>query len=647
MHAFLNQLTAVVRKFVTLLLAILLVVLAVPAATLADVKADSDDLKTLGKWIIDLQYKNPYLLSDGAIKIHHDPGGYNQNGIPYFRVVPYFTNLALVGLLESLQHGDVFDAIEKWIHWYLNHLKRVDLPYGDGYGYIVYDFWYRADGTEETTCLVPPDPTVPTDPKLCDYDDASDSTAATFLGLVWSYYEERVSTKKLTPEFLTFLINHKEDFENIARVILGLQDSKDNLTWAKAKFPVKYLMDNSEVYWGFQSMANLEKRVFRDNRAAKVYEGKAKAVRDSINTRLFDKETGLYHVAMFEDGSVQPADFTQWYPGTVALAWPHLFGVANPASAVSRDQMSALNKHWPIWPFEFADSGGFPWASIGFAALVTGDWGRAGDHFRLVKNKKFAQFPWPFTVDDAGWLLRTLSYGSRLLGVNRSGLSVVSQLTGKVVGIGNFNLNRFEDPSAMAVRPSDQTIFIWNNSPSGAYPPGLLSMDTTSGLVTEIGPSLFPIGELQALAFAPDGRLFGLSDRLYEIDTSTGETTLIGPLGSDHPGVVGADFRSNGILYGLTAFNELVTINTITGEASFVSPPQKAVRSKQVGGSIAFDPQTDMLIGTGFDGFGESILFDIDPGNGVVSNIRLLLEGGGAPEGLGFLPARPVPGILK
>jgi len=155
-------------------------------------------------------------------------------------------------------------------------------------------------------------------------------------------------------------------------------------------------------------MAKLEKKVFRDKKAAHFYERAAKRVKKGIQKWLFNKGTRLYRIAKFENGSFQEADLNQWYPGTVAIAWPHLFGIINPHSGRARSQMSAINDNWD-WSVSFADPGGFPWTSIGYAALLTRDCERVLEHADLVKSLKFPDFDYPFTVGDAGWLLRTLS----------------------------------------------------------------------------------------------------------------------------------------------------------------------------------------------------------------------------------------------
>ena len=255
------------------------------------------------------------------------------------------------------------------------------------------------DGSGETTC---PDPALP-----CDYDDASDSYAATLLEVAWTYYEEGGSAGFLTGP------GKKAAFETVASVILALQQA-DGLTWAKDSYRVKYVMDNSETYRGLRCMEQLEELVFNDPAAAQLYGDAADAVQAGIEAGLFNGATGLYRVAKFENGAVQEANLNQWYPGTVAIVWPHLCGVIEGSSARARAQMDALNGSWdgtpnPDWTSHFLGPGGFPWPSIGQAAILAGDLYRGRKHTRFVLKQKLPAFGWPITVIDAGWLLRNLA----------------------------------------------------------------------------------------------------------------------------------------------------------------------------------------------------------------------------------------------
>ena len=371
----------------------------------ADRPGDPAAIQTVADWIIGLQYNAEKLPSYGAVKIHHGPGYIDPQGY-YFRVLPYSANLGLVGLLQAPVE-DKLEIAERWIDWYLGHLDMNSQPPGR-----VYDHWYRADGTDETTAPSGCDNHDPSRPN-CDWDDATDSYAATFLGLVETYYQEGGSDAFLQRPGV------EKQLEAIAGVILALQQA-DGLTWAKADYRVKFLMDNSEVYWGLKAMARLKSEVFGDRRGARTYEKAARKLRQGMQKYLFDRKSRRYHVARFEDGSVQPADLDQWYPGSVALAWPHLFGVTSPRSSRPRIQMRLLNASWdgspnPDWSTNLVDLSGFPWTSIGYAALLVGDQERTRRHARLVQQLKFPSaadpvgFAWPFAVDDGGWLLRTLS----------------------------------------------------------------------------------------------------------------------------------------------------------------------------------------------------------------------------------------------
>lgn len=362
--------------------------------------AASADVETVANWIKSLQYTNTsYTDSLGAIKIHHSPGFIGSDGNYYFRVVPYNSNLAVLGLLQTSVDGKL-GVVKSWMEWYLSHVDLNSSPPG-----LVYDHWYLADGTGESTC--PPG----IDLNLCEHDDASDSYAATFLGVARAYYEEGGDTAFMNTA------GNKEKFETIAGVILGLQDV-DGLTWAKDNFHIKYLMDNSEVYWGLNAMALLEEMVFGDTVAAQIYINAAELVLDGIDTELFNQGTGLYRVAKLENGTFEEANLNNWYPGTVAIVWPLLF--IDASSARAQTQMSALNNSWdgllnPDWATNITDPNGFTWDSIGYAALLTGYQELSLNHVEFVKNLKFPTaenpvgFDWPFSVNDAGWLLSTLS----------------------------------------------------------------------------------------------------------------------------------------------------------------------------------------------------------------------------------------------
>jgi WD40 repeat protein len=227
------------------------------------------------------------------------------------------------------------------------------------------------------------------------------------------------------------------------------------------------------------------------------------------------------------------------------------------------------------------------------------------------------------------------------------GLSLINSQTGAVSFVGRLdpNTKRYTTPVAMAVRPSDGELFVWNNSGDGidanAATGVLLTVDPGTGQGTPVNSSTPPQGDIGALAFSPGGSLYGLADRfesdgegggqlvsdLVSVNPATGVKTLIGALGSGLR-VAGADFSCGGVLYGVEinpfGTERLVTIDVATGTATVV-----ATLSQDIGviGSIVFHFGT--LIGSA-----DGKLFDINTATGAVSNVRSIV-GGSSPQGLG------------
>ena len=116
--------------------------------------------------------------------------------------------------------------------------------------------------------------------------------------------------------------------------------------------------------------------------------------------------------------------------------------------------------------------------------------------------------------------------------------SIIGALDPAREGNGQFQDNRYATPISLAINPLDNEIWVRNNSmsvnPSGLQRTGdLLTVDITTGagtLVTTDSPVV-------AIAFAPDGTLYGVTDARFlpvvTIDLTTGATTSTGLLFRD------------------------------------------------------------------------------------------------------------------
>ena len=397
-------------------------VLSLLVVVRADALVNQADIQTVADWIDTLQYDDPAKLSHGGIRFH-DNAAHIADGVQYFQVEPYFANLGVVGLLNA-PVADRLEIAEEWMGWYLSHLDTSGVDTS-----IVYRHWYLADGTGETTA---PDSCDFPGKALCNYDDASDSYAATFLDVAWTYVETGGDV-----DFFS-AAGYKEKLEGIAAVILRLQQA-DGLTWAKSAWQFKYTMDNSEVYSGLISMSRLQDQVFGDETASQTYADAAEEVRLGIENELYNSGTQLYRVAKNPDDTFTEADAvaTVWYVDATAQARPHLFGVSAVNSATTQTVMGTVNAGWdgtpsPDWTNNFVGPNGFPWTSMGFAALLSGDDVRAQAQVSYVVSQKLPDFDYPMTVADAGWLLRLLSPAAiRQTVVSSEDTPTVIALTGR------------------------------------------------------------------------------------------------------------------------------------------------------------------------------------------------------------------------
>jgi hypothetical protein len=216
---------------------------------------------------------------------------------------------------------------------------------------------------------------------------------------------------------------------------------------------------------------------------------------------------------------------------------------------------------------------------------------------------------------------------------NGDALFTLDPETGETTLIGPLDPDPdiFVTPIAMAVRACDGEIFIWNNSNAGVLDGRLLTADRCTGLGTAVAPDLPHQGQISALAFHPDGRLFGTDSQLFAVDPLTGEVTAVGPIGAR---IGGADCHpATGVLYGaeLGAPYRFGTIDLETGAFSEIDSLDI---EDGVIGALAFDPSGNTLYGTSSYGGGQ--LFEIDIATGEISNIVPIV--GTTPQGMGFAP---------
>lgn len=337
----------------------------------SDTSIYSNIIKTEQDWIVSLQ------VGSGAIKMASGPARYTEDGKAVYNIHPYFNNLAVLGILDN-PNPKVIETAKKWISWYLNHINSSDY---NGLSGTIYDYEYVEDGTEISK----------------NYYDSVDAYAATFISLLRRYYE-------ITHDD-ALLNENKEKIEKIIEVMISVQDN-DGLTFAKPDYPIKYLMDNVEVYEGLSAAEYIAREVFNDTVKADKYKAHKEALLNAIESNLWNASSNSYYPYF---GSPE-ANWSIFYPDATSQLFPIGFRLLSPSSERARYLYEKFNENYPGWPsLEKPDA--FPWAFLAYVAALMGDKSRVDTFLNTIISRYInTGHPWTWYVAEAGWTIRAAKY---------------------------------------------------------------------------------------------------------------------------------------------------------------------------------------------------------------------------------------------
>jgi hypothetical protein len=202
----------------------------------------------------------------------------------------------------------------------------------------------------------------------------------------------------------------------------------------------------------------------------------------------------------------------------------------------------------------------------------------------------------------------------------------INETTGTGVAVGLSNVNFLN-----SLARTQNGVFWSAGQTDGAGHDHLITIDPVTGVGT-IGPLMdIPDASIRGLAFSPANVLYGmaLNDDLYTIDTQTGAGTLIGHVGgSKYPGLQAIAFAPDGALYGWgVGLWGLIRIDPATGAYTDVN--------SAVGGGGFIQSMTFGPDGTLYGA--RDYLYRIDTTTGVATQIGV---GGGFADvrGIAMLP---------
>lgn len=305
-------------------------------------------------------------LPDGAIAWYVDKG----------HISPYLANYAVIGLAEARkQTGSrtYSDAAWNWLNWYAAHQ--------DANGFVT-DYDVDPSGVETST----------------GDEDSTDAYAGTYLSAARATYVVDANKQKLRALHASITA--------AVGAIEATQDT-DGLTFAKPTWPVKYLMDQTEVYNGLRSAADLASALGDRTLRARAL-ADASALRSGIDS-LWDAPTGAYDWA--KSGGVNTTDWSVLYPDAMEQAW---VAGSNAITASRASQLvDTLQTAQPNWssPTATANMNGVPgtvgyWPGAGWALLHVGLTSEASAAATSIRSAAIAvNRDWPYTTGDAGELI--------------------------------------------------------------------------------------------------------------------------------------------------------------------------------------------------------------------------------------------------
>jgi hypothetical protein len=239
-------------------------------------------------------------------------------------------------------------------------------------------------------------------------------------------------------------------------------------------------------------------------------------------------------------------------------------------------------------------------------------------------------------------------------GINPDYLYTVDIATGVATLVGATGLNYVQSLTFSA----SGVLYGWDISR------GLLTINTATGTATVVNPGVGALPDIQGIAFAADGTLYGAREALYTINPATSGCTLVGSGGySDVRGIevlavlpttlIGVSWSGTnspvvkidkdtgiGTTIGLSGFsglnslaknqagtlysasgNKLITINPTTGAGTQVATLNFGEKPSDVRG-LAFSPQNVLyavINDYGPGGIGPHYLYTVDVGTGVAT----------------------------
>lgn len=313
------------------------------------------------------------------------------------RVNPYFSDITARALLRASDGQGYAKEVKKYLDWHFNHLNdpKTDINGIDG---TIYDYTAEIKNgifVSETST---------------EKYDSIDSYAAMFLDLLWDYY--------IYTDDKAYLL---ENYDKILRVINAMNaNMNDGLTIAKPDYPVKYLMDNTEVYEGLGCAIGLYNKVFLPDLkkninkyadAEEIYSRLKKQkdlLYEKIEDEMWNESDGHYEIALGKDGkAIVNFGWDDFYADATSQLFPIIHGVLDEKNDRAIYLYETFGDHYAWQDFEHYTKGNvdFYWGRLAYAASVMKDEDRIKRYMTYYSENIMTEHKNPLYNADAAWVI--------------------------------------------------------------------------------------------------------------------------------------------------------------------------------------------------------------------------------------------------
>lgn len=310
---------------------------------------------------------------------------------------PYFADYTAIALLQAGDGQEYVEEVKAYLDWHFDHLNDSETD-KNGIDGTIYE--YKA---EVKNGIVVSETTK-------EKYDSVDSYAASFLDLLWNYYNYT--------DDVEYLMEH---YDEIVRVINAINATLDDgLSITKPDYHVKYLMDNTEVYEGLGRAVSLYDKVFlpvlkknanKYKDAEKIYETLKKQrneLYEKIEEKMWNESEGYYAVGLGEDGKeICNFDWNNFYADATSQLFPIIHGVLDKNSTRAKYLYETFGNHYAWESFEHYTNGdaSFYWGRLPYTAAVMKDEDKVNTYMAYYIENVISEHKKPLYNADAAWVI--------------------------------------------------------------------------------------------------------------------------------------------------------------------------------------------------------------------------------------------------